>query len=267
MKVKAYAKLNLFLEILGKREDGYHLLRSLMQQVDLYDLITIEFATEDSFRASVSEIEGEDNLIIKALKAFRRVRELGPLSIYLEKNIPMGAGLGGGSSDAASALLAFNSMVDDPLSMDELRSLGLSLGADVPFFMGEKAAVVEGIGEIIRAVEPRDLGAILLIKPPCHLSTVQVYRELNANDYKGSSRWEGFMRSYDEGKVPRDLVNHLAAPAVRLCPEISRVLETLKEKGFSAMVTGSGSCIFCFLEERDPPEGLESYWNFVTRLR
>lgn len=266
MKVKAYAKLNLYLEILGKREDGYHFLKSFMQEVGLYDEIIIEMATADSFNANDKSLEGDDNLIYRALLAFRKKANLGPVAIYLKKNIPMGAGLGGGSSDAAASLKAFNALAGNPLSLDDLKEIGASLGADIPFFIEGGACLVEGIGEKLTPMDRREGVEVLLIKPECHLSTPKVYGELKAEDYNTSSQYDAFLESYITGG-PLVLRNDLGHPAKRLCKDISEIIEKLEDQDYQAMVTGSGSCIFCLLEGKEEPKGISSYWNYKTQLR
>lgn len=266
MKVKAYAKLNLYLEIVGKREDGYHLLKSVMQEVGLFDTLSITPSKKDTFTSSDKSLEGDDNLIMRALKEFRKHRDLGPVSIHLEKNIPMGAGLGGGSSDAASALKAFNYLVEEPLSIEDLKTIGLSLGADIPFFIEGGRTLVEGIGEKLTPLTAKPGREVLLIKPPCHLSTPKVYGELKKEDYEGESDYEAFIESYDR-EGPLLLRNDLGHPAARLCPEITSIIKMLEKKGYQAMVTGSGSCIFCLLEGKEIPPGLEDYWQYKTELR
>ena len=187
------AKLNLFLYVLGRRADGYHELESLMAKISLADEIRLSFTgNKDILTVSNNlcaplgnDFATTDNLILKAVIAFRqRVKnDIPPIKIHLEKNIPLGAGLGGGSSNAAGTLVALNDYCGQPLSGDELLTLGLTLGADVPFFLNPATLLlVKGVGEIFQDAPASLLKMpsrkILLLNPGLHISTAGVFKHL-----------------------------------------------------------------------------------------
>ncbi len=208
MKIKAYAKINLTLDIIGKREDGYHLLDMLMQTVDLADDIYLEINNSGtvSVKSSMSSLGGEDDIVFKAAKMFFREADLSDgADIFVEKHIPLSAGLGGGSSDAAAVLNALNRYYGDILNEQRLAEIALSLGADVPFFIKGGTQRARGIGEQLSEVAPLNDCYIVLAKQATKNSTGQMYAlidsmnnllhpdvdfveaKLNANDLKAAT--------------------------------------------------------------------------------
>jgi 4-diphosphocytidyl-2-C-methyl-D-erythritol kinase len=251
LKVLAYAKLNLVLRVVGRREDGYHLIQSLFCAIDLADEIWL-YPKERGIELLAPEELGppEKNLALRAAKAL--LGEGGPgVRIVLRKNIPVGAGLGGGSSDAAAVLSGLNFLFKLGKTADELRGLGAKLGADVPFFLGKSPAWVEGIGDI---VTPVDIGlpkAFLLVVPPFPCPTAEVYRLFDELGLPFSLR-QGIPQ------IP-PFVNDLWPAAATLRPElreIRRVLESVESLGVG--LSGSGSALFlAFSSLRDAEKAKE----------
>ncbi len=181
MKAKAYAKINLTLDIIGKRADGYHLIDSVMQSVSLADEITVEKADEITVECGKSEICGEHNIAYKAAQSFFYHTSLsGGAKIAIEKQIPLAAGLGGGSADAAAVICALDKIYDTKLSMAKLQQIALTVGADVPFCISGGTARVGGIGEEIKPVNACPDCTLVLIKHGKKLSTADMYKKIDS---------------------------------------------------------------------------------------
>lgn len=241
--ILAPAKINLFLRVLNKRDDGYHNLASLFQTIDLSDEIHLQLSDEDRFTCSNPELENPDNLVIKALNLFRRHVDPFHVKIHLIKNIPLQAGLGGGSSDAAATLLGLSELLNHPLSDEALHLLACQLGSDVPFFLKPGPAYCEGRGELIQRVKKLKNQPLWIVKPPFGLSTPAVFQCLNlsllsARDPRNSL--EGHL--YSAG----DYYNDLEEAAFSLEPSLRRIKTTLLTQGFTTVtLSGSGSAFFC----------------------
>lgn len=226
------AKLNLSFRVLRKREDGYHDISSLFQAISLGDTLSISIDANDSFTCSNSELPlDSSNLVIKALHLFRKKTALNfSVRIHLEKNIPMEAGLGGGSSNAATTLWGLNKLLGNPVSEKELAVWGSELGSDVPFFFSTGTAMCRGRGEIVESTTLVEPFSAYLAKPPYGLSTPKVYGAIN----------------YDELTAKELYQNDLEKPAFRLRPELKHFKQNLMNLGFSKVcMTGSGTSFFC----------------------
>lgn len=249
--IKGPAKINLYLHIVGKKNDGYHLIESLFMTLpNLCDVLEIE--EQDGFELVVSgkyeKNSGNltNNIVAKAATMLMDKfpdKNLGA-KITLQKNIPVGAGLGGGSSDAAAALRALNKFWHLNLNLDELAEIGLSLGADVPFFVKGKNAFVSGIGEKITLCEIDNM-YILLVNPNKHVSTLGVYKGF-AGNFSESIIGERFA----EYPLIKNAHNDLQKSAINIEPEIRSVLEKLQtQKGCDfARMSGSGSTCFAVFD-------------------
>jgi 4-diphosphocytidyl-2-C-methyl-D-erythritol kinase len=245
----APAKLNLFLHVTGRRADGYHLLQTLFRFIDLND--TLNFTVrEDGDVHRVNVLQGvapEQDLCVRAARLLQQETgcKLG-VDIELEKRIPMGGGLGGGSSDAATTLLALNRLWELDLSRERLMQLGLSLGADVPVFVFGENAFAEGVGEQLQAYPLPDAWYVVLC-PPVHVPTAQIFThpELTRNTISMTMRalpkGQTFRVGRNEGGL--HLGNDLQAVACRLYPEVRTHLEWLAQFA-PAFMTGSGACVF-----------------------
>lgn len=228
------AKLNLFLHITGRRPDGYHELQTLFQLLDWGDRLyfTTHRSGEIQLDGTALDIPVEDNLIVRAARLLQE-GSLG-VKIRLDKRIPQGGGLGGGSSNAATTLLALNHLWQRGLTSMELQALGAQLGADVPVFVGAHTAWAEGIGEILTPVElPRRW--FLILVPDCQVPTAEIFshRELtrNTSPIKIAAFFKG-----DSRNDCQELVRHLY-------PEIDKALKFLEKFG-EARLTGTGACVF-----------------------
>ena len=242
----APAKINLFLHITGQRTDGYHQLQSVFQLIDWYDIVSLEFLDADEITRPLGAhgVSLENDLVVRAARLLKKFTSYPHgVKIHLEKNIPMGAGLGGGSSDAASVLIGLNRLWDLNLSQSELMSLGLELGADVPFFLRGRNAWVEGIGE---KITPIDLPAahFWVIKPPTGLETSQIFAHPDLKRDTNTATISVFAaQTYDFGH------NDLQAVAQNLCPGIGQAIHLLNDHGLQARMTGSGSAVFALCKD------------------
>ncbi len=252
-KVYAPAKINLFLRVTGKRSDGYHELETLMCKVGLFDTILID-GNVKGIRVSCDTKgipEDQRNLAYQAADAFsaalrkKNGTALKGVSIVLEKKIPVGAGLGGGSSDAASVLMELNRIYHHPFSENDLMQIGLSIGADVPFFIFDGPALATGIGEKLRSFETCAFFTVLIVHPGFSISTAYVYKNLNLGLTKEKKNHSNFLFSGKEFNVKRHLVNDLESvtiPEYPVLSDIKKMLISLGAKG--ALMSGSGSAVF-----------------------
>jgi 4-diphosphocytidyl-2-C-methyl-D-erythritol kinase len=256
--VAAPAKLNLFLEVLRKRPDGYHDLESLLVAVDLFDTLEVRVAPRGLISLTCDPpglSTGPDNLVVKAATVLRdRVKrpELGA-EIRLTKRIPMQAGLGGGSSDAAIALVALNEIWKLAQTREELRAMGAAIGSDVPFFLTPPAAWCTGRGEVVSAEPAGRVFDFVLVCPPVGLATADVYRALAvpAAPVPGDSL-RAAVRSGDPQAVGRAVFNRLEGPALGLAPVVKRTRDRLAAlSACGAGMSGSGSAVFAVCRSRE----------------
>ncbi|MDA9132166.1 4-(cytidine 5'-diphospho)-2-C-methyl-D-erythritol kinase [Alphaproteobacteria bacterium] len=254
--IVAPAKINLFLRICGKTDDGYHLLDSAIVFTHFGDHLTIEPAHDDQL-AIIGEFasglaNADDNLVMTALNGFRAAGGvIGGLSITLEKNIPVGAGLGGGSADAAAFLRAVNALSSMPLGKDALYHLAASLGADVPVCLAGGCQRIAGIGETMTPIDLDFAGAILLVNPRIPLSTKEVFTRFT-NPISG---FAGSVSNLDAAGMV-GLGNDLTATAVELAPAINSCLDRLaRSKGaIATAMSGSGASCFALFDLIDNAE-------------
>lgn len=233
----APAKLNLFLYITGRREDGYHELQTLFQFIDLCDYLTItpNLSGKITLSPSIEGLALEDNLIYKAamiLKTYTAANN--GAHITLEKNLPMGGGLGGGSSDAATTLVALNYHWNINLTKNKLAEIGVKLGADVPVFIFGQAAIAEGIGEKLSPTYPVER-IYLIAVPDCHISTAAVFR---AKDLIRNTK----KRTHSE-LISQKFMNNCQPYVKKNYPKVAKVIEWLIEYA-PTQLTGTGACVF-----------------------
>jgi 4-diphosphocytidyl-2-C-methyl-D-erythritol kinase len=253
--VPAPAKLNLFLHITGQRSDGYHLLQSAFMLIDWWDELHFDLREDGQLlRQDLSTPLPALDLSLKAAQALQQASgtSKGAL-IRVQKNLPAEAGLGGGSSDAATTLLALNRLWELNLPMSRLMTLGATLGADVPFFLGGRNAWVQGIGEKLQAI---DLPAarFVVLKPQKGLSTATIFQDAAlVRDTQPATMLDFAAQPYAFGR------NDLQAVAQRLCPEVSKALNWLENQSLQPRMTGSGSAVFAKIGPSTvlahPPEG------------
>ncbi|MEE9597094.1 MAG: 4-(cytidine 5'-diphospho)-2-C-methyl-D-erythritol kinase [Acidiferrobacterales bacterium] len=244
----APAKLNLFLHITGRRPDGYHLLQTVFQFLDYADQLSFNITDNGKVMqmTPLSGVDEGDDLTVRAailLQAETKTEK--GVEIYLNKSIPVGGGLGGGSSDAATTLLVLNELWGANLERARLVELGLQLGADVPVFVAGHAAWAEGVGEILTPIEPEERWYAVMV-PPVQVSTQRVFEELGLTAYGPPSK----IRDFHAGRVRNDL-----EAVVRRCyPDVDRALQWLAQFG-EARMTGSGACVY--LPVKDQGEGAQ----------
>ena len=249
----APAKLNLFLHIVGRRADGYHLLQSVFQLIDRCDYLDFT-AREDGTIHRLNEVSGvpaEQDLVIRAAKLLQtHTKSQFGADINLRKHLPMGGGLGGGSSDAATTLLALNYLWNCQLSRQELMALGLQLGADVPFFLCGANAFVEGIGEQIQTIFTKEQWFVV-IEPGVHVPTPSIFSAKELTRDTKAVRITDFPDATNA-----TWKNDLQAVACTLHSEIKDAIDWLSQFELSAglasaKMTGSGSCVFCSFNDED----------------
>ena len=279
INITAPAKLNLFLRICGKNNAGYHLIDSLVAFTEYGDNLTVCSAEKDEL-VLTGEFAGtinthiKNNLVIRALNAFRQNGgNIGPLRIILEKKVPVEAGLGGGSSDAAAFLLAINEQIKTPLSQKNLYDIGLKLGADVPVCLARGCQRVANIGEVLTPHDLPKMGAVILVNPGVALSTKDVFKSFAQSNKKSGSGFGGPLCTRNVANIV-GLGNDLTETAASLVPQIRRCLDELTAaRGVvAAAMSGSGASCFAFFENRDAAiltaKQLQNmgYWAQVTRI-
>ncbi len=250
--VPAPAKINLFLHVTGRREDGYHFLQTAFRFVDLNDYLSFVPRSDGQIRrvhSTLSDVEPEQDLVIKAARALQQATgSRRGVDISCIKHIPSGAGMGGGSSDAATTLIALNRLWDLGLSRQALMDIALPLGADVPVFVFGQAAFAEGVGEQLQAIAmpPRDY---IIIRPPQFISTGKIFTsECLTRDEKlititFFTDWqEKFWQAKDSN--PCFGRNNLESVAFKLYPDLNILKQGLQSLKLNARMTGSGSCLF-----------------------
>ncbi len=251
--VQSYAKINITLDVLGRRADGYHELATIMQTVDLYDTLCLSKTTDNRVHIACTqpELNTEDNLAVRAAEAVRRTLSLTQgVLIELHKRIPTAAGLGGGSSNAAAVLLALQHWWQLQISPTELLTLAASLGSDVPFFLQGGLALCEGRGERITQLPqhwPTSLRWLLLLKPAIGVSTASVFRALSPDDYTdGSFSQAARTALHTRGELlPAYLHNALERGVLAHYPEVALAREAMLQAGAPLVrLSGSGPTLF-----------------------
>jgi 4-diphosphocytidyl-2-C-methyl-D-erythritol kinase len=257
LELRCPAKLNLFLHIVGRRNDGYHLLQSVFQLIDWCDVLTLKLIPENEVRR-INPIPGvlpEQDLVVRAAQLLKEYCKIDRgVEINLEKNIPMGAGLGGGSSDAASTLIGLNALWELHLDIATLCQLGLKLGADVPFFIFGQNAFVEGVGEKFQAIslETQDF---LVIFPNQGIATVQIFQDPQLTRDHAPITIDRFLASPSSYQS-----NDCQAVAVRKCPEVKQALDWIYKAvpNSAPCMSGSGSSVFTALDPKTDTAILEN---------
>ena len=254
---RACAKINLFLRVTGRRADGYHELDSVFLPISLSDDIRLEIRKADepsvSVKCNVAELgRSPQNIAVRAARSFMSEFDLSAdVLIDLEKRIPIGAGLGGGSSDAATVLcmMAAAAHLTDEAAAGKLRRIALLLGADVPFFLDPRPARVTGIGERIAPLDGVPSMPIVLAVPPFEVSTAAIFRELKPEEWSGAAS-DAHIEAILRGEIAQEhLVNDLAAVAIAQFPEIRRLKGLLEDSGaIAAQMSGSGGAVFGIFE-------------------
>ena len=284
--IPAPAKINLFLSIVGKRDDGFHELQTILAKVQLYDLVEIEL-NDNINGVEIScpgflELENEGNLAIKmANNWLERTGLQKGIKISIDKNIPMEAGLGGGSSDAVATLIGLNALSEVKMTFEEMHSLCTKVGSDCPSFLISGICAASGRGEKIREVNSlirkKVSGKrILLFKPPCGFSTADIYGMFQNEDILSNERAkiESRIKDWETGKLSLSefIHNDLSGPVYRKYLFIPVLFEEIIERFYlNPMVSGSGSCCFLFVSEEMDLEPVQVFireaWGDDTFLK
>lgn len=249
--LKARAKINLNLDVINKREDGYHMVEMVMQQIDLYDNVTLEKRDHGIEILTTCEYINDDqsNIAYKAADLLMQHHdEITGVSIYIEKLIPVAAGLAGGSTDAAAVLVAMNKLFELDLSQTELMAYGLQLGADVPFCIMGGAAIARGIGEELTAIDGLRDQWILIAKPPISVSTKEIYSNYLVEYIREDRPFEALLeaiKDQDITKLSNLMFNSLEAVTFSRYKIVEKIKRKVQETGAVAtMMSGSGPTVF-----------------------
>lgn len=262
MRLRALAKINLGLDILGKREDGYHEVRMIMQTIQMYDVLEIKKKKAPGISLSVNYPYipcDERNLVYKAAKLLMdEFQVTSGVEIDLRKFIPTAAGMGGGSSDAAAVLVGVNRMFQLGLTKRELMERSVAIGADVPFCVLRGTALAEGIGEILTPLPSLPKCFVLIAKPPINVSTKFVYTNLRANELTCHPDIDGQIRALQDGDleaVCKKMGNVLETVTIPAYPIIQTIKDKMMQCGaVNAMMSGSGPTVFGIFNEREQAE-------------
>ncbi len=267
MDIKAHAKINLALDIVGRRDDGYHLVRMIMQSLELHDTVSIK---KNPSASEVNKItihtdsdlveDNEHNLGYKAARIMcDRFDIKDDIDINIVKRIPVAAGLAGGSSDAAAVLKGMNELFELGLSTEDLQDIGLKLGADVPYCIVCHTMLSEGIGEILTSV-PSKLGAayILLAKPSRGVSTKEVYQKYDSSEHDDHPDVDAVKEAIESGDLSllaKNLGNVLEDVTIPMVPEIKKIKDKMLDLGaVGTLMSGSGPTVFGLFDDKDKIE-------------
>jgi 4-diphosphocytidyl-2-C-methyl-D-erythritol kinase len=254
MIVEAHAKVNLTLEVLGKRGDGYHELCSIMRLLALHDTLRVEPSDDVEVLCDVEGLGGSQNLAFTAVELLRReTRCPAGIRVTLAKQIPVAAGLGGGSSDAAAALSAANTVWGTGLGLEELSALAAVIGSDVPYFLRGGTALARGRGEVLRPLPPQPICSVLLVNPGFGVSTAAIYGGVTPALY-ASGRISAAFAGLAPGTAPHlwPLANTLQTVTTALHPVIGEIVERLHAWGaVQALMCGSGPTCFGLFEDSE----------------
>lgn len=267
LEIASPCKINLILNILGKRTDGFHELETVMHPVNICDRLSIErTASGIELTCSHAELPTDSrNLVFRAANGFREAARISDgIKLHLDKHIPLAAGLGGGSGNAATTLLGLNELFDQPLSSTQLNTIAVSLGSDVPFFLQSKPALALGRGEQVQSLEPFAClhgTALFLVHPGFGISTPWAYKELARfpaalNGERGRARrLVNSLQERDLRVAARDIYNSLEAPALEKFPVLALYQEFLRERGaLVSLMSGSGSTTFAIFASQTEAE-------------
>ncbi|MBQ9983897.1 MAG: 4-(cytidine 5'-diphospho)-2-C-methyl-D-erythritol kinase [Lachnospiraceae bacterium] len=259
LQLKAYAKINLGLDVVRKREDGYHEVRMIMQTIKLYDKLTFRLLEENEIRIKTNLgflPVNEDNLVYKAVKQLKDIYNIDKgLEIDLFKCIPVAAGMAGGSTDCAAALVGAAKLFELHLSKQELMEIGVKLGADVPYCILRGTALSEGIGEVLTPLPPMPDCHILIAKPPISVSTKFVYQNLKANELQRHPDIDGMVEAIQMGSlfgITDRMENVLETVTIPAYPVIEEIKNCMRENGaINALMSGSGPTVFGIYEDEE----------------
>ena len=262
-----HSKINLGLRVLGKREDGFHDIESVFVSIPFHDVLEIIPTPNFHFQyTGVDHIAG-DNLVVKAYEALKKVVNIPPVTIHLHKNIPMGAGVGGGSADATFTLRGLNEQFNLELSYNQLHEIALSIGSDCPFFLKDVSQYVTGRGENLKEVDLNLEGYYLVIvNPGIHISTKEAYQNLQIPKREESTSFKELIKlpiTKWQGKFENDFEKY----AFEKYPEIKQIKESLHAHGaVFASMTGTGSTVYGIFEKEEEIPSFENYFQKIMKF-
>lgn len=273
--LKGRAKINLTLDVVGKRENGYHDLEMIMQSINLFDTIYIRKTKIPGVRLKSNYSwlpTNEKNIAYKAATLFFEETGIsGGVAIEITKRIPVAAGLAGGSTDAAATLVGLNRLYETKLSKEKLMEMGLKLGADVPFCIARGTMLAEGIGEELSELSPMPYTHLVLVKPPISASTAVVYKNLDINNIKRHPDTKRVINALDQGNVQEiaeNMANVLEEVTIGMYPEIEDIKQKLMEHGaMGAMMSGSGSAVFGLFASKEAAIKASRYFKMQEHMR
>jgi len=259
LELKALAKINLGLDVLGRRENGYHDVRMIMQTIYLYDNVKMEKTEEEGISLTTNLFylpSDKGNIAYKAAEMLMKEFDLpGGIRIHLDKHIPVSAGMAGGSTNAAAVLVGMNIMYDLGLSQQDLMDRGVLLGADVPYCVMRGTVLAEGIGEILTPLNPLPKCYILIAKPNINVSTKMVYEKLDSREITEHPDIDGILeglKNQDIKKIAGSMGNVLEKVTIEEYPIIEDIKNAMKEAGaLNAMMSGSGPTVFGIFETKE----------------
>ena len=253
---RSYAKINLTLDVLGKRDNGYHDVKMLMQTTSLFDLVIVDRTEEEiSVSTNLKYLPNNDkNIAYQAVLAFLDYTKIkGGARIIIHKNIPVAAGLAGGSSNAAAVLVALDMLYNTNLTDEELITIGAKLGADVPYCIMGGTQLASGIGEILTPAPPLPDCWILLVKPPVNISTKVIYEAIDGADIKTHPDTDGMINALSSGdlyEISKRLANVMETVTVEKEPQIRGIKEKMQKNGaLGALMSGSGPTVFGIFDD------------------
>ena len=258
MRLRALAKINLGLDVLGRREDGYHELRMIMQTINMYDQLDMEISEEPGIRITTNlpyVPVNQNNLVYRAANMLMEEFQIKEgLTVDLQKMIPVAAGMAGGSSDAAAAMIGVNRLFQLGLSVKDLMERGVKIGADVPYCLLRGTALAEGIGDKLRALPACPDCYVLIGKPGTSVSTKFVYKNLHANELKSHPRIDEMLDAiqwHNLYKMADLMENVLETVTIPQYPIIEEIKNHMKEHGaLNAMMSGSGPTVFGLFDDK-----------------
>jgi len=256
MYVKAYAKINIYLDVKSKRDDGYHDLDMVMLPLELHDSIDFEYVPflQDCY-ITCDHVELKEtkynsiNMTIKAMREKYKFKQ--NYSVLVHKEIPICAGMGGGSSNAAATIKGLASLLKINMTPEDQLEIATSVGADVPYCLVNKPAHVEGIGEKVTVIPMKKQYHVIVIKPTLGLSTEKVFKESDKDEYEHGNINNVIeaLKNGDDELLASSMFNSLEKTSIRLVPEIQEIKDMLKGDGFKlVLMTGSGSCVFALTD-------------------
>lgn len=261
IKIDAYAKVNLSLDVLARREDGYHELSMIMQEISLKDIVTLKEINDNNSNIEITcnkkEVPTDErNIVYKAFKLMAKKYNIDKsISIYIEKNIPISGGLAGGSTDAAAVLKGLNQLWNLELTKEELMKIGVEIGADVPFCIMGGTALSEGIGEKLTKIAPFKDKLLLLVNPDIEVSTEYVYKNLDLKNLEGRPDIKSiisFIEQDDIEELSKNMKNVLESVTIKKHPEIAKIKESLINFGaLGSLMSGSGATVFGIFDSEE----------------